>query len=181
MSGHKDADYQADSMRARRSATEGQAEYVCPNCRVERADYEYPDGRYLPTCPNCGNAKAPTLAHTAGPWEAMGVLVVSKSTTVVGTRGAVDCEITSKGCARRVPSRAASTRSRKVVDCTTGRDDMDYHEAEANAALIAAAPDLLVALEFALAADEKHDDLVEPESCWICNARAAIARARGTR
>jgi hypothetical protein len=32
---------------------------VCPDCAVERADYEHEVGGYLPRCPNCGTASAP--------------------------------------------------------------------------------------------------------------------------
>jgi hypothetical protein len=35
---------------------------VCPACHMERADYEGPDGAWLPTCPNCGSAAQPTPA-----------------------------------------------------------------------------------------------------------------------
>ena len=45
-------------------------------------------------------------------------------------------------------------------------------EREANARLIAAAPDLLEALEWAV--DNPHDD-----AYWISQARAAIAKATG--
>jgi hypothetical protein len=32
---------------------------VCPGCFVERADYEGPNGAWLPKCPNCGSASDP--------------------------------------------------------------------------------------------------------------------------
>jgi NMD protein affecting ribosome stability and mRNA decay len=32
---------------------------VCPDCAVERADYEGPDGAWLPICPNCGSQADP--------------------------------------------------------------------------------------------------------------------------
>jgi hypothetical protein len=38
---------------------EDDGERVCPDCAVERADYEHEAGGYLPRCPNCGTASAP--------------------------------------------------------------------------------------------------------------------------
>jgi hypothetical protein len=32
---------------------------ICPECLVERADYEGPSGKWLPRCPNCGSLKDP--------------------------------------------------------------------------------------------------------------------------
>jgi len=53
-------------------------------------------------------------------------------------------------------------------------------EAEANAKLICAAPDLLAALQAAFDAwysDRRHSQIHEPE--WVGMARAAIAKAQG--
>lgn len=36
-------------------------EHVCPECKVERTDYEGID-RHLATCPNCGSRQPPTLS-----------------------------------------------------------------------------------------------------------------------
>jgi hypothetical protein len=36
-------------------------EHVCPDCRVERADFEGP-GWHLPSCPNCGSTADPVPA-----------------------------------------------------------------------------------------------------------------------
>lgn len=33
----------------------------CPDCKVERADYEGPDGAWLPKCPNCQSSADPVL------------------------------------------------------------------------------------------------------------------------
>lgn len=41
---------------------EGTSERVCPDCGVERTDYEGPNGAYLPTCPNCGSRCPPATA-----------------------------------------------------------------------------------------------------------------------
>jgi hypothetical protein len=59
-----------------------------------------------------------------------------------------------------------------------GRTDV---EANANARLIAAAPDLYAALEGALVLAEKWADYAEggPKTRAIIRARAALARARG--
>lgn len=35
-------------------------EMKCPDCRVERADYEGRPDKWLPRCPNCGSSKGPT-------------------------------------------------------------------------------------------------------------------------
>jgi hypothetical protein len=49
----------------------------------------------------------------------------------------------------------------------------DHDEGEANARLIAASPDLLEALEWAVNSQPEDADL------WVTDARAAIAKARG--
>ena len=51
-----------------------------------------------------------------------------------------------------------------------------HHQTEANARLIAAAPDLLAALEACLHRLDAHDDQSAPE---CLTARAAIAKATG--
>ena len=33
--------------------------HFCPDCKVERTDYEGPDNGWLVTCPNCGSAASP--------------------------------------------------------------------------------------------------------------------------
>lgn len=38
-----------------------QQEMVCPKCRTERADYEGPNGAWLPKCPNCGSDRDPVV------------------------------------------------------------------------------------------------------------------------
>lgn len=43
---------------------------ICPRCRVERADYEGPNGAFLPTCPNCG-AKADPAMQGFTPWHVL--------------------------------------------------------------------------------------------------------------
>ena len=58
-----------------------------------------------------------------------------------------------------------------------GSDDLT---AEANADLIAAAPDLLKALKYIVAeCDEDMDDDYNPHAAPLANARAAIAKAEG--
>ena len=37
----------------------------CPACLVERADYEGPDGAWLPECPNCGSHGNPEVVPHA--------------------------------------------------------------------------------------------------------------------
>lgn len=50
-----------DSLVAKRATAR---EHVCPDCLVERADYEGPNDAWLPTCPNCGSAADPIAAET---------------------------------------------------------------------------------------------------------------------
>lgn len=40
--------------------------HVCPDCHVERADYEGPNGAWLPTCPNCGSSADPAASQADG-------------------------------------------------------------------------------------------------------------------
>ncbi len=43
------------------------SEPICPQCRVERADYEGPGGQWLPRCPNCGADADPVIReYTSG-------------------------------------------------------------------------------------------------------------------
>lgn len=42
-------------------------EYCCPVCYVERADYEGPNGVWLPTCPNCGVGDDPVPIYSIPP------------------------------------------------------------------------------------------------------------------
>lgn len=58
--------------------------------------------------------------------------------------------------------------------CEVDNDDVDQKEAFANAMLIAAAPDLLEALQACLIRMDEHDEQSAPE-CLA--ARAAIAKA----
>lgn len=43
----------------------GRTEWVCPACRIERADMEGGVGEHLPTCPNCSTQRPPALARLA--------------------------------------------------------------------------------------------------------------------
>ena len=58
-----------------------------------------------------------------------------------------------------------------------GAPYVDYDESLANAYLMAAAPDLLAALEWAV--DVANAD--QYESCWYATARMAIAKAKNAR
>ena len=43
-----------------------QAEAICPDWGVERADYEGPAYKWLPRCPSCGSIKEPRIIGSAG-------------------------------------------------------------------------------------------------------------------
>lgn len=60
-----------------------------------------------------------------------------------------------------------------MVECDD--DTVSEHDVMANARLIAAAPDLLAALEWAVEAA----DADQYEQCWYASARAAINKAKG--
>lgn len=104
--------------------------------------------------------------HTPGPW-----IVASDKTSVLAITP-VDMD-DQRPCP-------------KVVDCASGYDAMSYDEAQANARLIAAAPDLLVVAEQALAAfsylgirattKEDREEFKRRELV----ARDAIAKATGS-
>lgn len=96
--------------------------------------------------------------HTAGPWE------LKNTADIFTPLGATNAE----GIA------APSNDGWHIADCDMG--GLCLAEVKANARLIAAAPDLLEALESALTAAEfeKH-----PARPWHSQARAAIAKARG--
>lgn len=42
-----------------REESRARVERICPVCKVERADYEGPNGAWLPKCPNCGSERDP--------------------------------------------------------------------------------------------------------------------------
>lgn len=75
---------------------------------------------------------------------------------------------------------------RKLVRAAAGEVvawlDLDTEESEANGNLIAAAPELLEALEGLLAVAESHKEPLH-HACLMCErieaARAAIAKAKG--
>ena len=95
-----------------------------------------------------------TTQHTPGPWEAVeGNAHHGPFVTDIGDRTICDL-YTLDGADRPAVFRP--------------------EEAEANARLIAAAPDLLAALEELCLAPNKH----RPEEYWE-DARAAIAKAKG--
>ena len=94
--------------------------------------------------------------HTAGPWR-------------------VDTGPKSRG---RVIS-VCKGFPQKPVAQATGQETVD--EREANARLIAAAPELLEALQWALAEIDGRTSYQRPDQKQACNtkARAAIAKAEG--
>jgi hypothetical protein len=59
----------------------------------------------------------------------------------------------------------------------------DWEEMEANANLLSAAPDLLEALKLAVKQKNGNDGCLGTDYClcWRCKARAAIAKARGSK
>lgn len=68
----------------------------------------------------------------------------------------------------------------RVVASVPISDDQDDREGPCNALLIAAAPDLLAALRFAVARVQIANDEGDPIlSAWLPDARAAIAKAEG--
>ena len=101
--------------------------------------------------------------HTPGPW-------------IVASDGCKVLQLTPVDIDEQKPCPV-------VVDCASGYFAMDYDEANANAALIAAAPDLLAALEIAegrlMCIDAQKLDTVARNDDVIDRIRAAIARARG--
>ena len=102
-----------------------------------------------------------TTTHTPGPWE------------IVKDRDSTQSYVTY-----RIGRAAISTE--KGVTCSNSSALMSVEEAEANARLIAAAPDLLEALQDCLALmvngpDGCADDPIRIETV----ARAAIAKAEG--
>lgn len=57
-------------------------EMLCPACFVERADYEGPNGAWLPKCPNCGSEADPVSAE--GLEDDPAALIVSIVDTLIG-------------------------------------------------------------------------------------------------
>ena len=96
------------------------------------------------------------MKHTPGPWRAVLTYVHSVREDRRTTTSVADCGLT--------PSRA--------------------EEAQANARLIAAAPELLEACKELVAVSEQAPMMVARCGPWLCrivrNARAAIAKAEGT-
>lgn len=99
-----------------------------------------------------GPVEPPGMQHTQGPWTAYGCLVMADA----------DCEY------------------HQVADCEPNHSCRAMDEAAANAALIAAAPDLLMALQmlYAEAADYiRLNNLGGMDNHCMRLARAALARA----
>ena len=101
--------------------------------------------------------------HTPGPWDA-------------GDRVRNFIDIT-----HRIKTPGAITNTL----CRVQARDTWAAEAEANARLIAAAPELLAALELAVEMQESVEDALPPgygspknTIAWLDHARAAIARAK---
>ena len=79
--------------------------------------------------------------------------------------------------ARKVARIFAPSACGKYTDTVA---DVAERDAEANARLIAAAPDLLAQLEFAVARIElEYEAGGRILAAWVPDARAAIAKARG--
>lgn len=89
------------------------------------------------------------MAHTQGPWR------------LDGDANAMNLDVVSGD------GRIA------MLDCENLEVPDD--ELKANAALIAAAPDLLGALEWAVEAADAN----QYEACWYAAARSAISKAKG--
>lgn len=47
------------------NGTESPVGARCPACKIERTDYEGPDGAWLPECPNCGSKTDPKIVPTS--------------------------------------------------------------------------------------------------------------------
>lgn len=97
------------------------------------------------------------MSHTPGPWE----------TGCLKTR----VEVLPKGW----------NAPMCIADCHTHYAPDSERERVANARLIAAAPDLLEALEYAIAGMELAQTFLEDKTggmdCYLAKARAAIAKA----
>lgn len=91
-----------------------------------------------------------TPAHTAGPWKAIGNPYSDKARDIVSPEG-------------------------DRIAAVNGAAFDNSSEVAANARLIAAAPDLLAALQWAVEAA----DINQYEADWYADARAAIAKAKG--
>jgi hypothetical protein len=104
-----------------------------------------------------------TTAHTPGPWRQGNGYYWGEGYAICGDHGIV-AGVVGKG-----------------YPCGLGR----HPESDANARLIAAAPELLAALERFAALpctmpQGGHCSMVHPGAfCAPCHARAAVARARG--
>lgn len=117
------------------------------------------------------------MAHTPGPW------FVLNDTDV----------FTDLGAANALGIHADDSDGWHIADCSMGATlvggecvEMDYAERQANARLIAAAPDLLVALEQLVSDYERGIHVEFGGSPWLKEkleeldyARAAIAKATG--
>jgi hypothetical protein len=94
---------------------------------------------------------SPAATHTPGPWFATDTIVAESN----------------------------RTGSNAICDTAHSRYDMSHDEAKANARLIAAAPDLLAALEMVLNSTTHPGPLWTVSNESIAAAHAAIARAKG--
>lgn len=110
------------------------------------------------TDPNRSPLDTGRALHTPGPWR------VRDHTTPHGGR-----HIWVEG-GPEIGRTIAGPYCRQILE------DEDYDEKRGDARLIAAAPDMLAALEGVLPADERDDDTLRP--AWKAVA-AAIAKARG--
>ena len=115
--------------------------------------------------------------HTPGPWEAYPVQVTGTNALTYQ----IEAEDNQLGnSARRVATLIRGDFS------PNGHLPYNASEEEANARLIAAAPELLEALESFVRWTERHNlnmaDLIDGNRCEcpvVINARAAIAKAKG--
>lgn len=108
--------------------------------------------------------------HTPGPWE------VTNDINVFSALGADSGD----------GHKAHSTDGWQVADCSEGLTFVDggmvelgYDVKKANARLIAAAPDLLEALEYMLNCQYDYDPRRQADCDMCAKARAAISKARG--
>jgi hypothetical protein len=111
--------------------------------------------------------KDKAMSHTPGPWTSEGTLIIK-----FGNDGRAICLIAD--------SRGETTSDVRPMELT----DPDWKTGIANAHLIAAAPDLLSALEHVLDAQDRyrqHGGETLENHLWKMErlARAAIARAKG--
>lgn len=128
-------------------------------CSPKEIDCERRKGRIELTKPSSKQTQAPAQ-HTPGPWKAQGAEIIA-----AGSREAWQSKIAI--LPTTIDPRPTLDAAAKTIE-----------ERDANARLIAAAPEMLAAL-MELCADNYLADPINSER--MKNARAAIARAKGDR